>query len=117
MKFPKPEAVSTDLRMDFPMRYPQQLKKVITSFGGVEWWMDLGRYAVPVTLDPETAHPELLLSEDGKRVRGGGRKQSLPRSPRRFDSEPCVLGREGFTSGRHYWEVGINLKSIQVITM
>ncbi|XP_029448210.1 E3 ubiquitin-protein ligase TRIM39-like [Rhinatrema bivittatum] len=31
MKFPKPEAVSTDLRLDFPMRYPQQLKKVITS--------------------------------------------------------------------------------------
>ncbi|XP_029441876.1 E3 ubiquitin-protein ligase TRIM39-like [Rhinatrema bivittatum] len=32
-KFPKPEAVSTDLRLDFPLRYPQQLKKVITCFG------------------------------------------------------------------------------------
>ncbi|XP_029441861.1 E3 ubiquitin-protein ligase TRIM39-like [Rhinatrema bivittatum] len=33
-EFPKPEAVSTDLRLDFPLRYPQQLKKVITCFGG-----------------------------------------------------------------------------------
>ncbi|XP_029441875.1 E3 ubiquitin-protein ligase TRIM39-like, partial [Rhinatrema bivittatum] len=106
-KFPKPEAVSTDLRLDFPLRYPQQLKKVITSFGGLEWWMGCGRYAVPVTLDPETAHPWLLLSEDGKRVRGGGARQSFLPSPRRFDSYPCVLGREDFTSGRHYWEVGV----------
>ncbi|XP_029448208.1 E3 ubiquitin-protein ligase TRIM39-like [Rhinatrema bivittatum] len=34
VEFPEPEAVSTDLRMDFPLRYPQQLKKLITSFGG-----------------------------------------------------------------------------------
>ncbi|XP_029442766.1 E3 ubiquitin-protein ligase TRIM11-like [Rhinatrema bivittatum] len=103
-KFPKPEAVSTDLRLDFPLRYPQQLKKVITSFLGLEWWMGCGRYAVPVTLDPETANPWLLLSEDGKSVRRGETEQSLPHSPRRFDSYPCVLGREDFTS-RQYWEV------------
>ncbi|XP_029442732.1 E3 ubiquitin-protein ligase TRIM39-like [Rhinatrema bivittatum] len=34
VEFPEPEAVSTDLRMDFSLRYPQQVKKLITSFGG-----------------------------------------------------------------------------------
>ncbi|XP_069043954.1 E3 ubiquitin-protein ligase TRIM39-like isoform X2 [Lepisosteus oculatus] len=60
-----------------------------------------------VTLDPDTAHCELSLSEDGKRVRRGQRK-SLSDNPHRFDKEPCVVSREAFTSGRHYWEVEVN---------
>ncbi|MBN3318803.1 BT1A1 protein, partial [Atractosteus spatula] len=57
-----------------------------------------------VTLDPDTAHPDLLLSGAGKRVRTG-EKQELPDNPQRFDYRECVLARQGFTSGRHYWEV------------
>ncbi|NXL00619.1 TRI27 protein, partial [Mesembrinibis cayennensis] len=60
-----------------------------------------------VTLDPATAHPNLHLSEDQKKARGQLMQQDLPDNPERFDFEPCVLGCEGFTSGRHFWEVEV----------
>lgn len=59
-----------------------------------------------MVLDPETAHPELFLSEDRRSVLRGPR-QSLPDTPARFDCRPCVLGAPSFSAGRHCWEVEV----------
>ncbi|KAJ7303397.1 hypothetical protein JRQ81_012375 [Phrynocephalus forsythii] len=60
-----------------------------------------------VTLDPETANPDLILSEDLKSVRNEERCQNVPDSLEKFDLCLYVLGREGFTASRHHWEVAV----------
>ncbi|XP_073695693.1 E3 ubiquitin-protein ligase TRIM39-like [Garra rufa] len=65
------------------------------------------QYAVDVTLDPDTVHPYLILSDDGKQVRDSDVRQKLPDNPERFDLCGSVLGKEGFSSGRFYFEVQV----------
>ncbi|KAK2511622.1 hypothetical protein Q9233_016824 [Columba guinea] len=60
-----------------------------------------------VTLDTDTAHANLVLSNDLRSVRWESSKLSLPETDRRFKSRCCVLGREGFKEGRHCWGVTI----------
>ncbi|CAL8386054.1 unnamed protein product [Boreogadus saida] len=64
----------------------------------------LKKYACEITLDPNTAHRVLSLSEDNRKVTWVGEDQSYPDHPERFDFCPQVLGREALT-GRCYWEV------------
>ncbi|KAF1457498.1 Butyrophilin subfamily 1 member A1, partial [Pygoscelis antarcticus] len=58
-----------------------------------------------VVLDPDTAHCDLVLSDDCKSVKREDTRQDIPDIPERFNPWRCVLGCEGFTSGRYYWEV------------
>uniref|UniRef100_A0A8C8S985 Butyrophilin subfamily 1 member A1 n=1 Tax=Pelusios castaneus TaxID=367368 RepID=A0A8C8S985_9SAUR len=81
------------------------------SLYGSFWSLHLFQPLLDVTLDPETAHPELVLSEDRKRVRHGNKRQDLPNTPARFDNCVCVLGAERFSGGRRYWEVEVGDKT------
>ncbi|XP_029901826.1 E3 ubiquitin-protein ligase TRIM39-like [Myripristis murdjan] len=71
-------------------------------------------HAVEVTLDPDTAHCQLILSQDGKQVTHGNVTQNLPNNPKRF--EFCeVLAKEGFTTGKFYFEVQVKGKTEWVV--
>ncbi|KAJ8261712.1 hypothetical protein GJAV_G00157460 [Gymnothorax javanicus] len=64
----------------------------------------------PVTLDPNSAAPWLSLSDDLTTVRDTDTKQKYPDNPERFNRCVNVLGSEGFTSGKHSWEVKVGNK-------
>ncbi|XP_068519833.1 uncharacterized protein [Anas acuta] len=64
-------------------------------------------YKVDISLDADTAHPRLEVSEDGKSVKDTGMIRKVPMRQKRFDSHLFVLAKEGYTSGRFYWEVNV----------
>ncbi|CAM5158617.1 unnamed protein product [Eretmochelys imbricata] len=109
-KFQQPEEISPELEeqvsnfsqktivlMETMRKFKDTLPSALESLGA--------HRQANVTLDPDTAHPYLVLSEGGKSVRWADTEQDLPDNPERFDTESWVLGCEGFTAGRHWWEV------------
>ncbi|XP_036000028.1 nuclear factor 7, brain-like [Fundulus heteroclitus] len=61
----------------------------------------------PVILDPNTANGFLYLSDDLTSVRRGDTEQQLPDNPERNTKYRNVFGSEGFSSGKHSWEVEV----------
>ncbi|XP_027011444.2 E3 ubiquitin-protein ligase TRIM16-like isoform X1 [Tachysurus fulvidraco] len=62
------------------------------------------KYFCSLTLDPNTTHCKLILSEKNRAVRYSMRKQQYSDHPERFDCLEQVLCKES-VCGRSYWEV------------
>ncbi|XP_004640224.1 E3 ubiquitin-protein ligase TRIM38 [Octodon degus] len=73
------------------------------------------RHQVSVTRDPDAAHPALTPAEDQKQESHECSQQNLSVSSRRFTALPRVLGCEGFSSGRHYFEVDVGEEKSWVV--
>lgn len=76
---------------------------------GYKIWRNLQTHVkcFPVVMDPNTASPWLSLSPDLASIRDSPERQSMPDNQERFDPCVFVLGGQGFTSGKHRWEVHV----------
>ncbi|KAM9338587.1 tripartite motif-containing protein 16-like [Symphorus nematophorus] len=71
------------------------------------------QYSCQITLDPNSANTQLLLSEGNRKASVTSKKQSYSSHHDRFTDMFQVLSRESL-SGRHYWEVERNGAEISV---
>ncbi|XP_032420373.1 tripartite motif-containing protein 16-like [Xiphophorus hellerii] len=65
---------------------------------------DFLKYSCEITMDPNTAHTLLVLSEGNRKVTAMNQPQSYSSHPDRFTDYWQVLSKESLT-GRCYWEV------------
>ncbi|XP_072485336.1 butyrophilin-like protein 3 [Notamacropus eugenii] len=69
-------------------------------------WIEATGHSVEVTLDPDTAHPKLHVSEDQKSVTYEDTELAVLQTEKRFKFL-CVVASQSFSSGQLYWEVEV----------
>ncbi|XP_051251271.1 E3 ubiquitin-protein ligase TRIM21-like [Dicentrarchus labrax] len=84
--------------------------KTLSSGAQKEEYERVKTFLVDVTLDPDTAHPNLILSGDRKKVYHGDVRQKVPDNPERFYRCVNILGKQSLSSGRFYFEVQVKGK-------
>ncbi|XP_072490736.1 pyrin [Notamacropus eugenii] len=107
--FWKSESVQKSMR-----RFIENLQSEMETFKILQL-TEVQLHTVNVTLDPETAHPKLIISDDQKSVRLGKKCQKLPNNPQRFDNSLIVLGSPSFVSGKRYWQVYVGDKTMWIL--
>ncbi|XP_048049739.1 SPRY_PRY_C-I_1 domain-containing protein isoform X1 [Megalobrama amblycephala] len=77
-------------------------------------WNWITKSTAVVILDPNTANPDLLVSEDGKSLRakefGLNPWEGFQWKRSKYDGWTCVQAKEGYNTGSHYWEVDVRKK-------
>ncbi|XP_067085234.1 E3 ubiquitin-protein ligase TRIM47 [Osmerus mordax] len=71
-------------------------------------------YTMPqnLTLDPDTAHPNLAITDFDTKVEEGRARSQDPDLPQRFTRFCGVLATAQYASGQHYWEVDVKDKGV-----
>uniref|UniRef100_A0A8C5P1R9 E3 ubiquitin-protein ligase TRIM17 n=1 Tax=Jaculus jaculus TaxID=51337 RepID=A0A8C5P1R9_JACJA len=96
------------LSLQYPeVALPTGLRTVCKVPGQIEVLKSFQEDVMP---DPSSAYPYLLLYESRqRRYLSPPPEGSAPLNKDRFLAYPCAVGQKSFSSGRHYWEVGMNL--------
>ncbi|KAL0964605.1 hypothetical protein UPYG_G00326350 [Umbra pygmaea] len=63
------------------------------------------KYLIPLTLDVNSVHPNLYLSDGNTTAKMKSEPKNYPEHPDRFDHWQQVLCKETISGGRCYWEV------------
>nr|XP_025046552.1 uncharacterized protein LOC112547760 isoform X7 [Pelodiscus sinensis] len=85
----------------------EQLQREIDEMRKELEWRRIRNNSVDITLHEVTAHPNLSIAGDKKSLKHESTPQKVLPAPERFDLTVCVLGSQGFSSGKHYWEVDV----------
>ncbi|XP_069761225.1 zinc-binding protein A33-like [Narcine bancroftii] len=72
---------------------------------------EIGFNPVPLSLDPDTAHRNLLIFNNMTNVMHSHGLKQPPRTSSRFTVHPFALARQGLSSGIHYWEILVGSKT------
>ncbi|XP_036394085.1 tripartite motif containing 35-28 [Megalops cyprinoides] len=96
---------------DDPQSVPGALINVAKHLGALSYkvWEKMQSHitCLPVVMDPNTCSPWLCMTPDMAGVYASAERQLIPDNPERFDPCVFVVGSEGFTSGRHRWDVQV----------
>ncbi|KAF6281491.1 tripartite motif containing 17 [Rhinolophus ferrumequinum] len=101
-----PLSRKNSVSVQYPETTPTMLRTVCRVPGQIDVLKTFQEDVVP---DPATAYPYLILYESRQRHYLSTPPDGTPCSKDRFLAYPCAVGRQIFSSGRHYWEVGMNL--------